>query len=1483
MKSIRKRELRGNSKEMKRFSTIKSELIIICSMFLVVFITGAAMAAAPNPPSGAAQYKSDGLTAIAQGGTTDDTTVRISATVSDPDGGNVQLEVEIVDNAGAFTNTPNCVSFFEISGDVATASCSGLSVGTSYKWQARTNDGTGTSAWQQFGGTDPDFTVVSDHLIHNSDSAGNATYGTWGVTGGKYGKFVCATCHTSSGGTTNIKMIRQSITAPNSTDNWPNGSTTTGTIIFTQADGTNSDMGDTDPAGGWTGVCNVCHDSAEHTHYSYNSSDGHNSGMDCSECHRHSKAFSANCTNCHGQPPVDFDTLVKIPGTTGSLTAGAHNTHVNTKSYICKTCHGDNINLNMHNDGAPQNITIGFDLFGAGVQAGNYDGQAGVGYDAIAPTTVTIPPTDAKTCTVYCHSTGQSTTNENDDTPEYASPVWDSTVTCGDCHKVTEASGLTSGSHAAHLGTIGVSGCGDCHTGAANDASSYNNANHVNNAIDVANSYSAGGTRGNGYGNCSTAACHDDGTGTSLSSPVWGTSTPCGACHQVVPPTGSHNAHLSETVNGSAIVCANCHNDAVQAVSPPTGDHLDTNVDVYDATPGDLGYPQNVTKHPAGSGYSTCSTASCHVSAYGTGYITTPVWGSTAGCGNCHAIDATGAPATGSHNKHLTTVAVCASCHTGAVKDTSGGSAHLDGNVDVTNGYPANVAKHTAGSGYSTCSNIYCHSNVQAPGGASGASIFATPTWGGSVTCSSCHTDMSTTTDLTLGTHMRHTNTPGVAQYACSMCHGAGYSTTTVTYPPHVNNNIDISFTGAASGTTYSQAGSNPPGNGYGNCSTSNCHGRGIRNWGTYTNLTTCEKCHGSAGTTQIASCTNPAYTNQTDCQNNGGTWGTFFKDTAGSTGSAYSGTHLSHLAGKHNYTNPIACNECHIVPANVSDAGHNDSAVPAEITWGTLATADRWLGLTPGAPMSPSYSGGGGSPARECSNTYCHAGVRNEDDTPSGSGPAPVWGDPAYLGGSGCDKCHGAPPAYPHENYSSNCAACHTHVAGNNISFIDKTKHLNTVIEWTVDACLECHSFESDKPLIGAHVLHTDPDYMLSTFESSGTATGGTTTTLTDTSKNWSPDNSLAGKYLRMTSGANIYSQHKIISNTTNTITVAAFSSSVANNDTYQIRTAKLLSAGDYGDPSWIYNISYKDGFPKYGCATCHPMSDPLIRNDGIVQLDFDPSHAAAGTVKTKNSATGPYSGDWVQRTTGVSVTCNGIYCHSNGYVSEATSAYTYKVTPDWYSVEIDTSGNIISEPWASLDRCSQCHGNSPNTGGTEGSTAHAKHVVGVHYKDLFSGTSGKMSESGAAGAAHGDSASSSTINCNICHNNTVTVSYNDKNTLCTTCHDGSTAPLKGTMYVVTSNTSHVNGTPDVAFASPINLKSRAQVRNDITTVSELNSNWSRTNGYKATDSYDASTTTPSYTGGACLSTACHNGTPMQWGQAGPLSCNACHKGLAQ
>jgi predicted CxxxxCH...CXXCH cytochrome family protein len=399
------------------------------------------------------------------------------------------------------------------------------------------------------------------------------------------------------------------------------------------------------------------------------------------------------------------------------------------------------------------------------------------------------------------------------------------------------------------------------------------------------------------------------------------------------------------------------------------------------------------------------------------------------------------------------------------------------------------------------------------------------------------------------------------------------------------------------------------------------------------------------------------------------------------------------------------------------------------------------------------------------------------------------------------------------------NCYACHNHIAQTNLSFTDKSKHINGIVETTVDECLGCHSTYNlcepgdtsciDKKLLGAHAKHTNVELFLS---------------------------------------------------------------------------GKKLSTDDYTDSSWIYSIKYKGGFPQFGCGFCHPMNSATHKN-GIVELDFNPNNALRGSVKTKNKVNGPWVTTYVQDQ---SVVCNNVYCHSNGFVSETTKAYSFVQTPDWYYSDLHGG----TSPWANVDSCSQCHGNSPNTGGKEGSSAHARHVVGNHYKDVFGGYSAILKPAGApgTGSVHGDPATATTFNCNICHYNTVRTAYNDKGSVCSSCHTTSGKGIMAVYSTGTANneingpgTSHVNGRIDVVFMEPFAIKSKAQLRDSLSSVQSVYSSWTRIKGYKTYSSYDLAKNKPNYVGGACSTTACHNGTLMEWRTKGPLHCSACHNGLPQ
>jgi len=107
----------------------------------------------PYEPTAVSQYKSDGVTVIPEGGTTHESTVVFKATVSDPDGDSVRLEIELRQIGEAFTGepTPETISDFVSSGSQVTITRSGL-VNGDYHWRYRAKDSNGaTSDWTEFG------------------------------------------------------------------------------------------------------------------------------------------------------------------------------------------------------------------------------------------------------------------------------------------------------------------------------------------------------------------------------------------------------------------------------------------------------------------------------------------------------------------------------------------------------------------------------------------------------------------------------------------------------------------------------------------------------------------------------------------------------------------------------------------------------------------------------------------------------------------------------------------------------------------------------------------------------------------------------------------------------------------------------------------------------------------------------------------------------------------------------------------------------------------------------------------------------------------------------------------------------------------------------------------------------------------------------------------------------------------------------------
>jgi hypothetical protein len=259
--------------------------------------------------------------------------------------------------------------------------------------------------------------------------------------------------------------------------------------------------------------------------------------------------------------------------------------------------------------------------------------------------------------------------------------------------------------------------------------------------------------------------------------------------------------------------------------------------------------------------------------------------------------------------------------------------------------------------------------------------------------------------------------------------------------------NFDVTDYGA--GASYSQGDHTPGSGGYGNCLTTFCHGTNSSTWGTDLSANdNCTICHGNmtAGADQSAA----TYKRAPGADGTG-------VDTEGHSAAtdAQVGAHQAHMLIPSGYTNVLNaagnCNECHIVPAAVTDAGHNDSDLPAEVFPAALNEDKADLN-----GVVPSYGGG------SC-NVYCH-GANMPSGSNNGNNTSPTWNDTNYLTGvaaNDCAQCHGAPPNIgPHTGGEAltDCTTCHVHVNAAGDGFNDNTLHIDGTVQATAD-CEGCHT----------------------------------------------------------------------------------------------------------------------------------------------------------------------------------------------------------------------------------------------------------------------------------------------------------------------------------------------------------------------------------------------------------------------------------------
>lgn len=524
-----------------------------------------------------------------------------------------------------------------------------------------------------------------------------------------------------------------------------------------------------------------------------------------------------------------------------------------------------------------------------------------------------------------------------------------------------------------------------------------------------------------------------------------------------------------------------------------------------------------------------CSNIDCHSPYYnanayksGTPFPYTRYWinASRWDCYTCHAYDGNTASSrpskdnmtTGSHGAHVYSWGLaCTTCHV----NNAGNLNHKDGLVQVPiNGVlgpvtlagtyattPAmpqpptdNVAPHRS---WGTCSNVYCHSDVQKnnPDGLPNDNLtYATPQWGGgsaSVVCGSCHkagVTHSSADNIATGSHSAHLAValkvkPGTPCLACHWypeqtadCNGChvqlgGYNATR-----HSDGLIDVRFAGSLGSVVLSGIFDNNgdhvndnaivPGMPYGTCESVYCHGTGtpvltgganqaatpnVPRWGApSTGL--CGSCHGGPGGS-----TN--YPGKASNYPTSGSHARHMSDAAGPMIAACTDCHTSNAAGTHvdgktdlrtssadNTATTLAltqvCNPCHA-----------SGVFAAKANWASAAQLDcLTCHMTGSLANARADNTGIFAPDVGGDNSTYGAASRGHNRA-TASGAYPVTGNPAAN--LACGTCHDTASQHVNNVNDNTYAGNRLLATVNGVSGLDNSTKL----------CKACHATTGASP----------------------------------------------------------------------------------------------------------------------------------------------------------------------------------------------------------------------------------------------------------------------------------------------------------------------------------------------------------------------------------------------------------------------------------
>jgi hypothetical protein len=308
------------------------------------------------------------------------------------------------------------------------------------------------------------------------------------------------------------------------------------------------------------------------------------------------------------------------------------------------------------------------------------------------------------------------------------------------------------------------------------------------------------------------------------------------------------------------------------------------------------------------------------------------------------------------------------------------------------------------------------------------------------VSCQACHSTINIHKDGIVNRasnnfHPKYLKANNQQMNVCSSCHGIDYSGG-IASPTCVNCHGGISV--HKEGITDTES--------------PNFHGKFIAS--IHWDLTKCSQCHTENYSGGLISTSCLGCHTQTNGPEACNTCHGDFNDPSkisppralnGSTETTFAGVgaHNKHL-NDNTLGSDISCSTCHKVPQSFSSTGHIDSDGKAELTFGELAKHGG---------ANPSYN----FTDNKCSNAYCHGNFvfrKSQsnfqfiytDSIMVGNKFSPTWN---IVDGTeaACGSCHGLPPT-GHADYDlTACVNCHSGVVDAQGNIVDKTKHINGIV----------------------------------------------------------------------------------------------------------------------------------------------------------------------------------------------------------------------------------------------------------------------------------------------------------------------------------------------------------------------------------------------------------------------------------------------------